>query len=98
MRHVTHQSRAPELPAVVGFCQYARFIRTDPSENRRRFYLVTWQPALFGGGMLVRTWGRIGATGANVAMPYPDRQSAQPAIERLIRRRLRRRYELVAWE
>lgn len=95
---MTRTRRPHELLAVVGFRQYARFISTDPSENRQRFYLVTWQPALFGGGMLVRTWGRIGAQGASLSAAYPERASAQPAVERLIRRGIQRRYELVAWE
>lgn len=86
-----------ELPAVVGFQQYARFESIDLSTNRRRFYVLRWQPLLWGGGMLVRNWGRLGTYGLSRAAAYPDRQSAQRMVERLVRRRLRRRYELVAW-
>jgi predicted DNA-binding WGR domain protein len=89
---------APELPAVVAFREYARFVSRDASENRQRFYVLSWQPSLFGGGVLMRTWGRIGSQGMSRTAPYPDRASAQTAIERLVRRCFARRYELVAWE
>jgi predicted DNA-binding WGR domain protein len=86
-----------ELPAVVGFQQYARFESIDRTANRERFYLLAVQPNLFGDVSLVRTWGRIGTNGHSLAGVFPDRQSAQPVVDRLIRRRIRRRYELVAW-
>lgn len=86
-----------ELPAVVGFQQFARFVSLDPDENRQRFYTLTWQPLLWGGGALVRTWGRVGTRGLSKTAAFPDRASAQPLVERLIRRRLRRRYQLIDW-
>jgi len=85
------------MPAVVGFQQYARFTSIDPDENRRRFYLLSWQPSLFGGGLLVRSWGRVGTSGQSRAAAFADRARAQAAIERLVRRRIRRRYELREW-
>lgn len=93
-----HTRHVPELPAVVAFREYARFVSRDPSENRQRFYVLSWQPSLFGGGVLMRTWGRIGSQGVSRTAPYPDRTSAQTTVERLVRRRLARHYELVAWE
>jgi predicted DNA-binding WGR domain protein len=45
----------------------------------------------------MRTWGRIGTTGTSLAATFADRASAQPLIERLIRRRIQRRYELTDW-
>ncbi|HLZ21988.1 MAG TPA: WGR domain-containing protein [Ktedonobacterales bacterium] len=85
------------LPAVVRFQQYARFERRDPTENVQRFYTLTWQPLLWSGGSLVRTWGRVGTHGLSTTADFPDRASAQPLVERLIRRRLTRRYALVDW-
>ena len=41
-----------------------RFVSLDPAKNRARFYTITWQPALWGGGALVRRWGRLGGRGA----------------------------------
>ncbi len=87
-----------ELPAVVTFQQFARFERHDQAQNCERFYALTWQPLLWGGIALVRSWGRVGSSGSRLLEgTYPDRQSAQPLAERLIRRRLQRRYELVDW-
>ena len=67
----------------------------DPARNRYRFYTLTWQPMLFGGGALLRSWGRIGTRGQILEALYPDRASAQPAVEQLLRRRLRRGYRVV---
>jgi predicted DNA-binding WGR domain protein len=86
-----------ELPAVVGFQHDARFARRDPAGNVQRFYTLTWQPLRWGGGALVRTWGRVGTHGLSQTAAFPDRASAQPLVERLIRRRLMRRYALVEW-
>src|SRR3954447_23934936 len=87
-----------EPPAVVAFQQYALFTSIDPDENRQRFYRLSWQPLLWGDIALIRSWGRVGSLGQQrLEATYPDRQSAQRLAERLIRRRLQRRYELVAW-
>jgi predicted DNA-binding WGR domain protein len=86
-----------EQPAVVGFQRHARFTSIVADENPRRFYLLTWQPSLFGGGMLVRSWGRLGSHSTSRAAAFPDRESAQEAVARLICRRIRRRYELTDW-
>ncbi len=100
---MTRQPRKPrssptETPAVAGFQQYARFERVDPAQNCERFYILTWQPLLWGELALVRSWGRIGSQGSRrLEGSYPDRQSAQALAERLIRRRIKRRYELVDW-
>jgi len=55
------------------------------------------QPNLFGDISLVWTWGRIGTNDNSRTSTVPDREHAQLLVERLIRRRIRRRYELVAW-
>ena len=98
MRQVSRSQPVRELPAVVGFRQYARFERVHVEENCQRFYALSWQPLLWGGVALVRTWGRIGTQGQQrLEGSYPDRQTAQPLVERLVRRRLTRRYQLVDW-
>ena len=74
-----------------------RFVSLDPAKNRARFYTITWQPALWGGGALLRRWGRLGGSGRALTTFYDDRASAQESIERLIRRRLQRGYEVVEW-
>ncbi len=74
-----------------------RFESLDPAKNRARFSTLTWQPALWGGGAIVRRWGRLGGRGRALIAFYPDRASAQESVERLIRRRLRRGYQVVEW-
>jgi predicted DNA-binding WGR domain protein len=41
--------------------------RIDEARNMRRFYRLDMQPDLFGGVLLVKQWGRIGAGGRMVA-------------------------------
>ena len=92
---------APHDPIVVEevgqFQCRVRFVSLDAAKNRARFYTITWQPALWGGGAIVRRWGRLGGQGRALTHFYPDRASVQASVERLIRRRLRRGYQVVAW-
>jgi len=97
MRRRSRPKPIRELPAVVGFAQYARFERLDPTANCARFYLLAVQPTLLGEVALVRTWGRLGTQGQSLTATFLDRQSAQQSLERLVRRRLNRRYALVDW-
>ena len=91
----THEPLAVE---EVGQCScQVRCESLDPAKNRARFYTVTWQPAFWGGGAIVRTWGRLGGQGRALTTFYPDRASAQASVERLVRRRLRRGYQVVEW-
>ncbi len=53
-----------ETPAVCGFQQFARFERVDHALNCARFYVLSWQPLLWGEIALVRSWGRIGSQGS----------------------------------
>ncbi len=80
------------------FTCYARFVSIDPDRNRARFYALTWQPVLWGGGALIRAWGRLPGPGRELVAFYPDRAAAQPEVERLIARRLRRGYTLAGWQ
>ncbi len=82
---------------VAHFACYARFVSVDPDRNRARFYALTWQPALWGGGALIRAWGRLPGPGRARVAFYPDRTAAQPEVERLIARRLRRGYTVAGW-
>ena len=86
-------TNSPE--SVAGFRAYARFVSVDAARNRFRFYSVSWQPGLFGGGALLRSWGRIGTKGRSREVCYQDRASAQPLVEQIVRRRLQRGYQLV---
>ncbi len=88
----------PALGAVLGFAQFVRLLSLDPGRNRYRFYALTWQPCLWGGGALIRSWGRLGTPERTLTAFYPDRPSAEAAIRRLLRRRLRHGYRVVAWQ
>jgi predicted DNA-binding WGR domain protein len=41
--------------------------RLDPARNMQRFYRLDVRPDLFGGILLMKEWGRIGARGRMVA-------------------------------
>lgn len=95
-RHRVGARPARERPAVVDFQTYARFERWDHAQNCARFYTLTWQPLLWGDVALIRSWGRIGQSGSQrLEHIFSDRESTQPLAEKLIRRRIQRRYELV---
>ncbi len=68
--------------------------RIRPERNERRFYAIYWMDTLLGPAV-VRVHGRKGAW-VRVLPPvfFPDLDVAQPYIRRLIRRRLRRRYQI----
>ena len=74
-----------------------RFVSLEPTKNRARFYTLTWQPALWGGGAIAHCWGRLDGQGRALTHFCPDRASAQASAERLIRRRLGRGYQVVEW-
>lgn len=66
--------------------------RIDPARNMRRFYRLDVQPDLFGGVLLVRQWGRIGAHGRTVAEHFEDMALALAAVAQHRARKSRRGY------
>jgi len=56
--------------------------RVDPARNMHRFYRLDVQPDLFGGVLLVKEWGRIGAQGRMVAERYDSEALAAEALRR----------------
>jgi predicted DNA-binding WGR domain protein len=64
--------------------------RIDPARNMRRFYRLDVQPDLFGGGLLVKEWGRIGVHGRMVAESCDTEAAA--ALQRQADRKRRRGY------
>ena len=95
-RAATREGRIAASTAAQFTCS-VQLESIDPTKNRARFYTLAWQPTLWGGGALVCTWGRIGGRGRSLTHFFPDRESAQPLVERIIKRRLRRWYRVVAW-
>ena len=59
----------------------------------RRFYRLDMQPDLFGGVLLVRQWGRIGAEGRSVVEHFDDATLAAAALARHAACKARRGYE-----
>jgi predicted DNA-binding WGR domain protein len=74
------------------FC-FVLFERIDVEQNEQRYYLVAWQPTLFGWGV-VRIWGRKGETQNLRAEPFPSLAEAWPVIRGHIRARLRHGYRI----
>jgi predicted DNA-binding WGR domain protein len=54
-----------------------------------RFYRLDVQPDLFGGVLLMKEWGRIGAQGRMVAEPYDNEALATALHEHTERKRWR---------
>ena len=84
-----------KLGKAPTFTAYARFVSVDPTANRFRFYSLTWQPSLWGGGVLTRSWGRIGSRGCSLRTNHSDRQGAQELVDQVLRRRIQHGYHLV---
>jgi predicted DNA-binding WGR domain protein len=66
--------------------------RIDPARNMRRFYRLDMQPDLFGGVLLMKEWGRIGARGRIMAERYDSEALAADALQRHADRKKRRGY------
>ena len=52
----------------------------DSSRNMRRFYRLDVAPDLFGGFLLLKQWGRIGAGGQIKAERYESAELAAVAL------------------
>ncbi len=66
--------------------------RLDPTRNMRRFYWLDVQPDLFGGFLLLKQWGRIGAGGRIKAERYDAEAHALDALQRQAERKRRKGY------
>jgi len=66
--------------------------RVDPARNMRRFYQLDIEPDLFGGVMLMKEWGRIGARGRVMAERYDSEDLALAALQKQAERKRKRGY------
>jgi len=88
--------KAPDR-ATRALAGYVRLESVDPRRNRARFYALHWQPLLWGGAALIRSWGRIGTRGREQVLLHADRPRIDAAVHQLVTRRLRHGYRLVDW-
>jgi predicted DNA-binding WGR domain protein len=65
-----------------------------PERNQHRFYALEVTPNLFGAWSLIRTWGRIGASGQQRIDWHDTQEAAEQARDRLLRAKQRRGYHL----
>ncbi len=75
-----------------------RLERIHPDANVRRFYALALWGDLFGGCILFREWGRIGQAGTVRLTHFADRSSAERALRKIVRTKIRRGYRPVARE
>ena len=90
--------RPVDIGAVAAFRSHVRLTSVDPAANRFRAYSLSWRPTLWDDFALVQTWGRLGSPARSHTTFFASRPMAQEAIVRLLRRRLRHGYRVVAWE
>ena len=81
----------------IRFGRYVRLESIDLERNRFRFFTLCWQPTLWNGPALVRTWGRVGAPGRSRVLQFPDGIDPWTTIGRVLRRRLHHGYRVVDW-
>ncbi len=82
---------------VIQFEHYVRLVSCDGEQNRQRFYLFSWQRSLYSERILVCTWGRIGTLGRSRVIHFSDDLPVATSLQRLIRRRLHRGYQVTEW-
>jgi len=66
--------------------------RIDAAQNMHRFYRIDIERDLFGGVLLTKTWGRIGARGRVMAVHYDGEAHALDALQKQAARKRRRGY------
>jgi predicted DNA-binding WGR domain protein len=66
--------------------------RIDATRNMRRFYRLDIERDLFGGFLLMKQWGRIGARGRIMAERFESEAPALAALQKQADRKGRRGY------
>jgi predicted DNA-binding WGR domain protein len=69
---------------------YLLLQKIDSSRNMARFYALSVQPTLFGGGSLVRNWGRIRTRGRAMIELFDDIVEADTTMGRLAKTKCNR--------
>jgi predicted DNA-binding WGR domain protein len=68
------------------------FAASTQGRTCTRFYRLDVQPDLFGGVLLMKEWGRLGAQGRMMAERYDNEALAAAAMQRQAERKRRRGY------
>jgi predicted DNA-binding WGR domain protein len=69
----------------------------DAQENENRWYAVGVQPSLFDAAAVIRFWGsREKDYQQGMVRAFDDAETARDAADRLIRAKLRRKYQIVS--
>jgi predicted DNA-binding WGR domain protein len=69
-----------------------RLVRRDQERLMARFYTMHLAPTLFGGGDLVRDWGRIGSPGTVRIDPFETLGESERALRRIEKQKRKRGY------
>jgi predicted DNA-binding WGR domain protein len=75
-----------------------KLIRSKPSSNLHRFYVLHLAPTLFGEWGLIAEWGRIGSPGTVREQLFQTQGSAEAALTKRVRIKTRRGYIRASWE
>ena len=65
----------------------------DPDRNMARFYEIGATPTLFGEWAVIRRWERIGSSGHELEVWFPDEPPALSSADRLLTAKRRRGYQ-----
>lgn len=77
----------------MGYLVLHKIVR---EQNQARYYALTWQPALTGGWVIEREWGRLASRGRQQRMiAVEDLDAALAVVCRHARQRLQHNYLLV---
>ncbi len=81
------------MPDPASTIQHTLVLRRVDTEQRvARFYMLAVERDLFGTVRLVRTWGRIGTRGRELADVFETEEQAAEALEALATAKRRRGY------
>jgi predicted DNA-binding WGR domain protein len=73
-----------------------RLVKVDLEREEYRWYVIAWEPTLFGNWAVVRSWGRMGTNWAQCKSEmFDDNDTACTEAEAQTEKRLRRGYRLV---
>ena len=81
-----------EADQIEMFPTELRLLRADAKRKTRRFFLLTVQPDLFGGAVLVLEGGQVGSRGQIERVRFSDEGQAVDALKSVAERKVARGY------